>query len=51
VAAISRRLASEQSAVGYVHEPDEKWAIASAAKDYDVSDRLVDRLIETPEEG
>jgi hypothetical protein len=35
--------------LGYVHAPDEKTAIARAAEDYDVSDRLIDRLVATPE--
>jgi len=35
--------------LGYVHAPDEKTAIARAAEDYEVSDRLVDRLVATPE--
>jgi len=33
------------------HAPDEKTAIARAAEDYEVSDRLVDRLVATPEES
>jgi hypothetical protein len=36
--------------IGYVRAPDAKSAIEMAAKDYEVSDRLVDRLIATPEE-
>jgi hypothetical protein len=36
--------------IGYVRAPDERLAITTAAKDYDVSDRLVDRLVATPEE-
>jgi hypothetical protein len=35
--------------LGYVHAPDEKTAIARAAEDYDVSDRLIHRLVATPE--
>jgi hypothetical protein len=37
--------------IGYVRAPDEKSAIATATEDYDVSDRLVDWLIATPEES
>jgi hypothetical protein len=37
--------------IGYVRAPDEKSAIATAAKDYDVSERLVDRLVATPEDS
>jgi hypothetical protein len=36
--------------IGYVRAPDAKSAIEMAAKDYKISDRLVDRLIATPEE-
>jgi hypothetical protein len=33
-----------------VRAPDAKSAIEMATKDYKISDRLVDRLIATPEE-
>ena len=36
--------------IGYVRAPDAKSAIDMATKDYKISDRLVDRLIATPEE-
>jgi hypothetical protein len=36
--------------IGYVRAPDAKSAVEMAAKDYKISDRLVDRLIATPEE-
>jgi hypothetical protein len=39
--------------IGYVHvrAPDAKSAIEMATKDYRISDRLIDRLIATPEES
>jgi hypothetical protein len=36
--------------IGYVRAPDAKAAIEMATKDYKISDRLIDRLIATPEE-
>jgi hypothetical protein len=36
--------------IGYVRAPDERSAIEMAAKDYKISDALVDRLIATLEE-
>ena len=36
--------------IGYVRAPDAKSAIETAIADYKISDRLVDRLIATPEE-
>jgi hypothetical protein len=36
--------------IGYVRAPDARSAIEMAVKDYEVSDRLIDRLIATPEE-
>jgi hypothetical protein len=36
--------------IGYVRAPDAKAAIEMAIKDYKISDRLIDRLIATPEE-
>ena len=36
--------------VGYVRAPDERSAIETAVTDYKISDRLVDRLVATPEE-
>jgi hypothetical protein len=36
--------------IGDVRAPDAKSAVATAAKDYEVSERLVDRLLATPEE-
>jgi len=36
--------------IGYVRAPDARSAIEAAARDYKISDRLVDRLIATPEE-
>jgi hypothetical protein len=37
--------------IGYVRAPDSKAAIEMATKDYKISDRLIDRLIATPEEA
>jgi hypothetical protein len=36
--------------IGYVRAPDERSAIEMAAKGYEVSEALVDRLVATPEE-
>jgi hypothetical protein len=36
--------------IGYVRAPDAKSAIETAAKDYKISERLIDRLIATPED-
>jgi hypothetical protein len=36
--------------IGYVRAPDAKLAIEMAAQDYRISNRLVHRLIATPEE-
>jgi hypothetical protein len=47
---ISLLKATPAKYVGYVRALDAKSAIEMAAKDYKISDRLVDRLIATPEE-
>jgi hypothetical protein len=36
--------------IGYVRAPDAKAAIEMATKDYKIGDRIIDRLIATPEE-
>ena len=42
--------ATRARVIGYVRAPDAKSAIEIAAKDYVIGDRLVERLIATPEE-
>ena len=36
--------------IGFVHAPDEKSAIETAAEDYDISETLRDRLVAVREE-